>query len=189
MDTSTTVVNVSVKNLRPHYNNIHHWLQNGNHIYIGRRIHYVGVGDSIWGNPFSVTKYGREKCIALYKKHVRANLMDQVPTLKGKILGCWCKPQACHGDALVELINESILLEYSEKHPIIRIVWEGGATSVDDFTALLEDTSFPINLYPTLADLLTKHRKEDLIHLSEALLDSPAPGALPLAECLIERIV
>jgi hypothetical protein len=22
---------------------------------------------------------------------------------RGKILGCWCKPEACHGDVLVEL--------------------------------------------------------------------------------------
>jgi hypothetical protein len=26
--------------------------------------------------------------------------------LKGKILGCWCAPQACHGDILVEWVND-----------------------------------------------------------------------------------
>lgn len=25
--------------------------------------------------------------------------------LEGKNLGCWCKPEACHGDILVELIE------------------------------------------------------------------------------------
>jgi hypothetical protein len=24
---------------------------------------------------------------------------------RGKVLGCWCKPEACHGDVLIELIE------------------------------------------------------------------------------------
>jgi hypothetical protein len=31
--------------------------------------------------------------------------MALLPTLKGKTLGCWCKPEACHGDVLVEFIE------------------------------------------------------------------------------------
>ena len=26
--------------------------------------------------------------------------------LRGKILGCWCKPKPCHGDILVKLVEE-----------------------------------------------------------------------------------
>jgi hypothetical protein len=26
--------------------------------------------------------------------------------LKAKVLGCWCKPEACHGDILVEIIEK-----------------------------------------------------------------------------------
>lgn len=33
-------------------------------------------------------------------------LMKSLPELKGKTLGCWCKPYPCHGDVLVELLNE-----------------------------------------------------------------------------------
>lgn len=30
--------------------------------------------------------------------------MAALPELKGR-LGCWCKPEACHGDVLVELLE------------------------------------------------------------------------------------
>ncbi len=32
-------------------------------------------------------------------------LREKLPELKGKILGCWCAPEACHGDILAELAN------------------------------------------------------------------------------------
>ena len=33
-------------------------------------------------------------------------LVKELRQLKGKNLGCWCKPNDCHGDVLIELINE-----------------------------------------------------------------------------------
>ena len=35
-------------------------------------------------------------------------LLSQLHELKDKKLGCWCKPDKCHGDVLVELIDESL---------------------------------------------------------------------------------
>ena len=32
-------------------------------------------------------------------------LMNNLHELKGKVLGCWCKPKPCHGDMLIELIE------------------------------------------------------------------------------------
>ena len=32
--------------------------------------------------------------------------MKWTDELKGKTLGCFCKPKSCHGDVLVELANE-----------------------------------------------------------------------------------
>ena len=26
--------------------------------------------------------------------------------LKNKVLGCWCKPDKCHGDILIKILNE-----------------------------------------------------------------------------------
>lgn len=69
-------------------------------IYIGR--------PSKWGNPFSIGKDGtRAEVIEKYRKYIlnKSELMSQLSELKNKILGCWCKPKACHGDVLVELVN------------------------------------------------------------------------------------
>ena len=70
-------------------------------IYIGR--------PSKWGNPFSIGKDGsREEVIAKYRDYImlKPELLADLPELKGKILGCWCSPLACHGDVLVELANK-----------------------------------------------------------------------------------
>jgi hypothetical protein len=32
-------------------------------------------------------------------------LMGELGQLKGKVLGCWCVPERCHGHALAELAN------------------------------------------------------------------------------------
>ena len=31
---------------------------------------------------------------------------EELKRLKGKKLGCWCKPERCHGDVIVKLIEE-----------------------------------------------------------------------------------
>ena len=77
-------------------------------VYIGR--------PSIWGNPFS-HKEGtqakfkvatREEAVKSYRQWLLNNpsLMAKLPQLKGKVLGCWCHPQKCHGDVLLELANK-----------------------------------------------------------------------------------
>lgn len=35
----------------------------------------------------------------------RKKILDNLSSLKNKILGCWCKPMACHCDVLIELLN------------------------------------------------------------------------------------
>lgn len=69
---------------------------------------YIGRG-SIWGNPFKLFQDGsRYEVIEKYRKWFIAQpeLMAALPALKGKILGCHCKPLACHGDVLVDLIED-----------------------------------------------------------------------------------
>ena len=70
-------------------------------IYIGR--------PSKWGNPFVIGKDGtREEVIEKYKQYILRNerLLKDLPELKDKTLGCFCKPFPCHGDVLVELLEE-----------------------------------------------------------------------------------
>ena len=47
----------------------------------------------------------------MYEVHVRRrpDLLAALPELAGKRLGCYCKPEACHGDVLVKLLRELFL--------------------------------------------------------------------------------
>lgn len=64
---------------------------------------------SKWGNPFEIGPgMTREQAIALFRVHVkRSGLLADLHELQGKRLGCFCAPDPCHGDVLVELANES----------------------------------------------------------------------------------
>lgn len=71
-------------------------------IYIGR--------PSKWGNPFRIGLDGtREEVMEKYREYVqgRPNLVASLPGLRGKVLGCFCRPRKpCHGDVLLELAEE-----------------------------------------------------------------------------------
>ena len=78
---------------------------------------YIGRG-SKWGNPFThiadkKTKAdfivaSRDEAIESYRDWLlkQPQLLNDLHELKGKTLGCFCKPKKCHGDILVELVNE-----------------------------------------------------------------------------------
>ena len=73
---------------------------------------------SKWGNPFTHRPDGktlarhvvasREEAIEAYREWITngdgKHLINDLHELKDKILGCWCKPQSCHGDVLAELV-------------------------------------------------------------------------------------
>lgn len=68
---------------------------------------YVGR-PSKWGNPFVVGKHGKQgECVELFREWIvnQDHLLAQLDELKGKVLGCWCSPKACHGHVLAELAN------------------------------------------------------------------------------------
>lgn len=77
-------------------------------VYIGR--------PSKWGNPFS-HKPGKGECqvdtveqaIECYRRWIvtQPSLMADLHELRGKVLGCWCKPGPCHGDILLELAERT----------------------------------------------------------------------------------
>lgn len=64
------------------------------------------------GNPFPVGTYGLEKCIELFEEYFLERLAEDaifaeaVLSLKGKRLGCVCKPHACHGDVIKAWLDE-----------------------------------------------------------------------------------
>lgn len=61
------------------------------------------------GNPFKIgTDGSRQDVIHKYGIWILANtsLIKQIRSeLRGKTLGCWCRPDACHGDLLAELAD------------------------------------------------------------------------------------
>jgi len=81
-------------------------------VYIGR--------PSKWGNPFTfkpvITKakyvvQTRKEAIDAYREWITSgdgkHLLKDLQELKGKVLGCWCKHDSCHGDVLIELLKNS----------------------------------------------------------------------------------
>jgi hypothetical protein len=84
------------------------WLADPDHVYIGRRTPN-GWPDSPWRNPFKIGRDGTwEEVIAKYEARIRTrpDLLAALPELRGKVLGCWCAPQACHGDVLSRLASD-----------------------------------------------------------------------------------
>lgn len=74
-------------------------------IYIGR--------PSFWGNPFEIGEHGtREEVIQKYREYFYKMIKGDpdfrkaVESLRGKALGCYCKPLPCHGDVIVEYLEE-----------------------------------------------------------------------------------
>jgi hypothetical protein len=79
-------------------------------VYIGR--------PSIWANPFShrpssypgvIRVATRMEAIERHAEWIMTqhHLLDRLPELCGKVLGCWCSPLKCHGHTLVRLANPS----------------------------------------------------------------------------------
>lgn len=65
-----------------------------------------------FGNPFPVGVHGRDKCIELFEEYFLDRLerdsdfAEAVLSLKGKRLGCFCKPKRCHGDVIKAWLDE-----------------------------------------------------------------------------------
>jgi len=96
-------------------------------MYIGRGIEYhthmmaegIEPGEEGWlGNPHPIgwcdrcKKYHtRDQCIEKFKEdfYIKIksdpNFKMMVLSLKGKRLGCYCKPKTCHGDVIKEWIE------------------------------------------------------------------------------------
>ena len=90
-------------------------------VYIGR--------PGPWGNPFTIGKDGdRGEVIEKYRAWIatQPDLLAQLHTLKGKTLGCWCSPNACHGDVLAELAEASLTTGEKVMKEVIRLIIAGG---------------------------------------------------------------
>ena len=65
---------------------------------------YIGRG-SPYGNPFVIGQHGtRDEVCDRYEKETLPNL-DLTPLIE-KDLICFCKPQRCHGDAILREVEK-----------------------------------------------------------------------------------
>lgn len=79
-------------------------------VYIGRACTYGGwnLDQSKWANPFTIASSGSARAaVERYRRYLlsRHDLLADLGELRGKRLGCWCKPGPCHGDVLAEMAN------------------------------------------------------------------------------------
>lgn len=113
------VVNCKVGYIRPKYNNLKEWMDDGNNVYIGRKCIVIINGkrypkkDSLFANPFKIDeKTNREEVLKKYKIYIKEkieknpDLKNELLKLDNKKLGCWCKPFKCHGDILIKMIKK-----------------------------------------------------------------------------------
>lgn len=99
-------------------------------VYVDRRSDY--------GNPFRLEKdggnYTREGSIKAYRDWFYSDENQELrerarEELKGKTLGCWCKPKPCHGDVLVGFLDGMKCNECDRRHSD----WDmDGQHTVDD---------------------------------------------------------
>ena len=70
-------------------------------VYIGR--------PSKWGNPFIIGRDGDRKTVVrkhqIWLQQSGDVSRDALEQLRGKDLVCFCAPEPCHGDALLQLAN------------------------------------------------------------------------------------
>lgn len=93
--------------LNPHVNNanIQDWMASPPHLYIGRtmRINISGrdritVPGSEWRNPYRGSTAVNQFTGYIIDKINTGEV--RIEDLEGKILGCWCHPERCHGHVL-----------------------------------------------------------------------------------------
>lgn len=87
-------------------------------VYIGR--------PTPWGNPWSSKPTNlaevvcsKQEAVDNYRKWLNGEdfvtfeqekrnwILDNIKSLEGKRLGCWCESKPCHGDVLVDLIEKN----------------------------------------------------------------------------------
>ena len=71
---------------------------------------YIGRGSPL-GNPYIIGKDGdRAEVIKKYERDFYKKIKNErfkryVLSLKGKKLACYCKPEKCHGDIIVQYLE------------------------------------------------------------------------------------
>jgi hypothetical protein len=91
----------------------------------GKRYVYIGPNRegaprNLFGNPYKIGVDGdRAWIIVKYEIYLRGSpdLLEIIRRWPGdKVLGCWCKPEECHGDVIVKIWEEMHAELGNEEH-------------------------------------------------------------------------
>lgn len=70
---------------------------------------YVFIGrPGKWRNPYVIGKHGdRQAVLEQFKNYFaeKPELHERLPDLQGKVLGCYCFPESCHGHQLIAAVH------------------------------------------------------------------------------------
>ena len=89
----------------------HKWIDNPDLIIVGSVEAAVQAHkDWLYGNAYTS-----------FKQRERINVLEELPSLVGKRLGCYCYPKPCHGNTFVQMLANGYNIEVKGK----RFIWEG----------------------------------------------------------------
>ena len=100
----------------PRVVNVRHQ-QQADAIYVGRAVPSRGLADSPFGNPYKLgrdaTPADRADVIQKYRSWLlgQRELLRRLHELRGRTLACWCAPEPCHANVLVELVDADEVLD------------------------------------------------------------------------------
>ncbi len=79
--------------------------ESGRFVYIGDAVRHTHYQRSPWFNPAKGRKTNHDRAVNEDRSYIlkRPDLLARLSELRGKVLGCWCYPKACHGNILIEL--------------------------------------------------------------------------------------
>jgi len=86
----------------------------GDAVYVGRAMPRRGLAGSAFANPYRVGQDGsRAEVIEKYRHWITGKpfLLASLRELRGRRLACWCSPEPCHADVLIELVDADAVLD------------------------------------------------------------------------------
>ena len=141
--------------------------KNNYDIYIGR----TGKGkDGYYGNPFKLQKgEKRGSTLNKYKDYFFNKLRNDIEfkkrilSLRNKTLGCFCKPNDCHGDIIANYLN-NLRANKIDKKEIIDFKYDGfGVESFNTVASYKIDKFIKWTNDPGIGKFLCNDGKERLI--------------------------
>ena len=155
----TTVVNFH--HVKQHWNAQTQQWDDPKFVYIGRPNRHYNLPGSAWGN------YPNQGIDFYHDWIQQQREFARLDELRGKTLVCWCKPDACHGDALLELLGESA--KSSAQTAMAISLWEPWGTLVAIEAKRYETRHWKTSYRGDLVICTAKKRDREILEGYEAL--------------------